>query len=442
MARARYVRYSLAFKLRAIKFAESNSNNKASKRFKVSHKQIRKWIENKQKIIESPSRVTRARIKRDGTALYQELENELKAWIIEQRLLGYIVDGKSIKRQALDIARRDNLEFRASSGWFSRFLKRSNFVLRRITTSGRDLPKNSKDVVLNFVNKCKHELCGVPRSSIINFDETSIYLDSRSNYTYDQQGAKRVPATTSGNEKTRVSVCFAASASGFKFKPLIVIPRVNPLKNYEAPTNVIVVYNKSGVFNEDMVMNGVFKRCIVPKIAQRNLQNPTLIFDQATCHVTKNLNEYLAQNNINKIHIPKRFTNLLQPADVSWMRPLKRAYHERWQNWLINEERTFTPAGNIRSPGYTQVITWISEIWEQLDAGIIRDSFDRCGITSSQFFDFHSQLQAFLEKNQIDMIDDYDHADEVDGFVDDVNTNLVDSDSDSNSGSEGDSDIE
>lgn len=76
-------------------------------------------------------------------------------------------------------------------------------------------------------------------------------------------------------------------------------------------------------------------------------------------------------------------------------------------------------------------------------AGIIRDSFDRCGITSSQLFEFHSQLQAFLEKNQVDMIDDYDHADEVDGFVDDVNINLDDSSvsgSDSNSDSESDSD--
>ncbi|CAF1073630.1 unnamed protein product [Brachionus calyciflorus] len=97
MGRTRYVRYSLALKLKVIKFAKSNSKNKASKNFRVNHKQIRKWIENKQKIIDSPSRVTKARIQRDGTTLYSDLENELKAWILEQRLLGYIVDGNSIK---------------------------------------------------------------------------------------------------------------------------------------------------------------------------------------------------------------------------------------------------------------------------------------------------------------------------------------------------------
>ncbi|CAF0720027.1 unnamed protein product [Brachionus calyciflorus] len=262
MSGRRYVRYNLAFKQKVIKFAESTSKNKASKAFKVSRKQIIKWIAKKQKIFDSPGRLTRARVRRDDTAMYPDLENELKAWILKQRLLGYVVDGKSIKKQALEISTRDHLNFSASNGWFSRFLKRSNFVLRRITTSGKDLPSNCRDVVFDFINKCRHELNNVPRASIINFDETSIYIDSRSNYTYDQQGARRVPATTSGNEKTRISVCFAASANGYKFKPLIVIQRVNPLKNYEPPANVIVVYNKNGVFNQDMVFDCVLKRSI------------------------------------------------------------------------------------------------------------------------------------------------------------------------------------
>ena len=84
--------------------------------------------------------------------------------------------------------------------------------------------------------------------------------------------------------------------------------------------------------------------------------------------------------------------------------------------WVINEEKSFTAAGNLKSPGYTQVIVWISEIWNQLESRIISDSFDRCGVTSRQVFELHTQLQAFLEKNQVDMIDDYDQSDELDAF--------------------------
>lgn len=416
MARNKNLRYNLAFKLKVIKYAEAYSINKAHKIHKVSHKQIRWWISNKQKIMESPNKVNRARIKKNGTPQFPNLEIELKAWILEQRLLGFVVDGKSIKQQAAQIAKRECLDFKASNGWFSRFLRRSNFVLRRITTSGRDLPNNSREIVLDFINKCRYELVNTQRSSVINLDETSIYLDAKCNYTYDQVGAKRVPSTNSGNEKTRISVCFAASASGYKFKPLIIVPRVNPLKDFEPPNNVVVIYNKSGTFNEDMICDGVIKRCLVPKIASKDLKNPVLILDQAPCHATVKVKETLAQNNIKTIYVPKRFTNLLQPADVSWMRPLKKSYFDRWQNWLINEEKSFTAAGNLKSPGYSQVIIWISEIWEQLEPKIISESFDRCGVTSKQAYEFHVQLQSFIEKNKVDMIDDYDQSDDFDAF--------------------------
>ena len=126
---------------------------------------------------------------------------------------------------------------------------------------------------------CNYELTSIERSSIINIDETNIYLDASSNYTYDVAGSKRVPIRTSGNERTRISVCFAGAANGYKFKPLIIVPRVNPLKDYVPPNNVIVLYNKSGTFNETLICDGVLKRCILPKVASKDLKNPTLVLD-------------------------------------------------------------------------------------------------------------------------------------------------------------------
>ncbi len=55
-------------------------------------------------------------------------------------------------------------------------------------------------------------------------------------------------------------------------------------------------------------------------------------------------------------------TPLLQPADVSWMRPLKVAYFKKWNHWLVHAPKAFTASGNVKSPGYAKVITWISEI--------------------------------------------------------------------------------
>ncbi|RNA09847.1 hypothetical protein BpHYR1_028355 [Brachionus plicatilis] len=53
---------------------------------------------------------------------------------------------------------------------------------------------------------------------------------------------------------------------------LIIFPRVKPLKDFE-----------------HVISNEVLKRCIIPKIASKDLRNPTLIMDQAPCHCTNRL---------------------------------------------------------------------------------------------------------------------------------------------------------
>ena len=62
----------------------------------------------------------------------------------------------------------------------SSFFRRNNFVVRRITTSGRDLPKNSDKLVQDFLNECKQkfQLDNFNLDAVLNMDETSIYLDA------------------------------------------------------------------------------------------------------------------------------------------------------------------------------------------------------------------------------------------------------------------------
>ena len=54
------------------------------------------------------------------------------------------------------------------------------------------------------------------------------------------------------------------------------------------------------------------------------------------------------ENNISLEFIPPRFTSILQPADEAWFSELKRAYHQKWTEWYLNDERTFTKAGNMQ----------------------------------------------------------------------------------------------
>lgn len=68
------------------------------------------------------------------------------------------------------------------------------------------------------------------------------------------------------------------------------------------------------------------------------------------------IKEQFTNLSIQQVLIPPRMTNLLQPADVSWFAAIKSCFHQKWNSWYLNEEKTYTKAGNPRSPGYAKCI--------------------------------------------------------------------------------------
>ena len=147
--------------------------------------------------------------------------------------------------------------FKACDGWFSNFLFRWNYVLRRISTTGRELPSDTYASCQSWVDDWQliFKKIGQDLTKIYNMDETSIYLDFPSSYTYEKKGKRRVKANTSGGERTRMSAAFTARAKGQKSKIYIVIPRSRALHNYVPPENVVIHYKTLATFNDDVICN-------------------------------------------------------------------------------------------------------------------------------------------------------------------------------------------
>jgi len=123
-----------------------------------------------------------------------------------------------------------------------------------------------------------------------------------------------------------------ASADGSLLSPVVVVPRVNPLKNYTVPSNVIVYYkNGSKTFDSDVITAGVIRRVLLPHLLINNLRKPLLFIDSAPCHLTTQVRDELNQHNIDTLVVPPRMTNLLQPLDVCIMKSFKSKYHEKWR---------------------------------------------------------------------------------------------------------------
>jgi len=78
---------------------------------------------------------------------------------------------------------------------------------------------------------------------------------------------------------------------------------------------------------------------------------------------------------------------------------LKSGKFKRWNHWLIHSSKAYTASGNRKSPEYSQLITWVSEVWQDLGPLLIANSFDKCSITSRNLADYSSQLRHFVRTN-------------------------------------------
>ena len=69
------------------------------------------------------------------------------------------------------------------------------------------------------------------------------------------------------------------------------------------------------------------KRVVVPHMRKYNLKKLYLMIDCAKCHEKATVKAYCDKKGILVKFVPKRLTNLLQPADVMWF---KMCYGDRW----------------------------------------------------------------------------------------------------------------
>ena len=114
-----------------------------------------------------------------------------------------------------------------------------------------------------------------------------------------------------------------------------------------------LVYKTKATFDSKTIIESFVERVLTSHNRLRGIRKSVLVIDQATCHTTKKIKDSLKSNNVDVCFIPKRFTNLLQPADVAWFKHFKSKYTEKWNNWfLTSNNKTYTKNGNLRSPGY------------------------------------------------------------------------------------------
>ncbi|CAF0967920.1 unnamed protein product [Brachionus calyciflorus] len=161
---------TLEFKYKVLSYYnEGKSINQCAKYFNIDRRIISRWKKVESQIFQTKIKRKRCAVKSIiDRSHFPILETQLYSWINEKRHQGICLSIILIKLQAINMFNtiykntpESSLEFKASNGWFGNFCYRKNLVLRRITTSGRDLPKNSVEIIKQFFSEncqyTKHE---------------------------------------------------------------------------------------------------------------------------------------------------------------------------------------------------------------------------------------------------------------------------------------------
>lgn len=170
-------------------------------------------------------------------------------------------------------------------------------------------------------------------------DETPLWLDMPGETSIAHRSDKSVPVRTTGHDKVRFTVVLSAMADGRKLKPYVVFKGVRAVKELSKETGVIVALSRNGWMNEELTKDWIKWGWGILNFARR-----LLIWDAYKCHLMPSVCSVVEQTKSDISVIPGGLTSLVQPADLSWNKPFKEAYKALYNEWLLNGDKTYTPA--------------------------------------------------------------------------------------------------
>ena len=114
------------------------------------------------------------------------------------------------------------------------------------------------------------------------------------------------------------------------------------------------------------------------------LKKSLLVWDSFSGHLVDSVKDILSKEHATSLAvIPGGLTSVIQPLDVCLNKPFKDRLREKWSLWMLEGEKSFTPAGNMRAAPLDIICKWVLDSWNDWDVEMIQDSFKKCGISNA-----------------------------------------------------------
>ena len=329
--------YDANFKLMVVNEAESSNNCKAAKKFGVTECNVRRWRAQKERLKNTNSQRKAFRGPQSGK--FAELDDRIYEYVIEKRRDAMPITRGIIRLRALKLAKELNIptnEFKASTGWCTRMMRRKGLTLRRRTSLAQRLPSDFEEKLLSFqryVLKLR-KTHSYPLDQIGNADQTPVFFDMPTSVTVAKKGEKSVIVRSTGNEKKRITVMLACLADGTKLPPYVILKRKTMPKE-TMPAGIIVRAQEKGWMDTDLVVDWlkvVWGRRRGALHKKRNM----LVLDAFRRHSTEPVKTQLRKMNGDLVIVPGGMTSQLQVLDVVVNKPFKDNLRKWYNEWLLS----------------------------------------------------------------------------------------------------------
>eukprot|EP00794_Sanderia_malayensis_P004474 gene4474-5069_t len=317
--------------------------------------QISNIIKNKVSVREQYEKGLPQGKKRNRTSQFSDLNDAVWEWYKNKNDQLIPVDGPMIQEFASQVAEKLRyIDFKASSGWLTRFKERHNLSQHKVCRESADV---AVDTVKSWKERLGSIISGYEMQDIWNLDETGLIyraLPDKSLF------AKSKKCKGGKKSKERLTVALMTSATGEKKKPIVIGKYANP-------------------------------RCL------KNVHREDL---PSGCHPYDLKRRYL---NVKLVFFPVNCTSELQPLDLGIIQNFKVHYRKLLLRFIITMTSSERNASEIsKSLNVLQAMNWVGEAWHNVKVTTISKCFNSGGISSN----------TLIEDEEADLFSDFDAIDE------------------------------
>lgn len=293
-----------------------------------------------------------------------------------------------IKEEAKASADGKDIDFSASNGWLESFHKRHNIIFRTLCGESGDV---DEVVVDDWVRRLPELIGSYRTEDIFNMDETGSFFRALPIKSLVQKGTE---CRGGKMAKERLSIALCCSATGEKFRPLVIWKSLKP-RCFKGQN-----INRIGIFWEAIAkawMTGsIFVKWLIKFNSRMQRQNRTvlLLLDNAPCHMRRSM------SNVNHLFLPANVTSQLQPLDQGIIQAFKLQYRSLMLRWLLTRMDECSNAAELtKKINVLDAIRWVCQAWEGVSGETITRCFQRCGLGVECIGDSETNEAVGLDEN-------------------------------------------